>query len=259
MRRFLCSLAVFTVVGLVSQDLANAQSTDQPSNEIEVRGLLSVPTGDASFSTTGTAGSIISFDRDVEFRNEFGYELRFTHKSENRKHKFMVDFVDQDWERSRSLTRSFTFLGETYLANLDTTSNLRLRTFKAMYSYRWGNEKFRFGPMGDVGVVSARLEITGTTNNGVRTREGSITKLAGTVGYDLDYDPTPKVNIFHNLGGIVFQGEHLFHSEGGLKYFVANSVGITGGYRIERYKLEDGSNFITVRKHGPFFGAVFRF
>jgi hypothetical protein len=44
-----------------------------------------------------------------------------------------------------------------------------------------------------------------------------------------------------------------------LKYFFVRSVGVTGGYKYEYYKLEDGDNFITVKKHGPFFGGIFRF
>jgi hypothetical protein len=253
-------LAAGSIILLASVTTLMAQSSaDRPGNEIEIRGVYSIPSGEASFSTSGSSGSIISFDRDFGFRNELGFQLRYTHKSANNKHKFLVDYAETDWQRSTTLSRSVTFLGETYLANLNTTSDLKLRSFRAMYSYRWGNDKIRFGPMVDAGVVAVRLNISGTTNNGVRTAEGSITKLAATVGYDLDYDPLPSVSIFHNLGGIVFQGQHLFHTEGGVKYFPVRHIGVTGGYKFERYRLEDGSNFVTVKKHGPFVGGVFRF
>jgi hypothetical protein len=236
-----------------------AQSTGQPRNEIEFRGVYSIPSGEARFSTSTSAGTVVDFDRDFDFQNEPGFELRYTHKSESKKHKLVLEYSQIDWERSRTLTRSFTFLGETYLANLNTTSDLKLRTFRGMYAYRWGNDKIRVGPMVNAGVVGVRLNLTGTTNNGTRTAEGEINKLAATVGYDLDYDPLPKLNVFHSLGGIVFKGDHLFHTEGGLKYFFVRSVGVTGGYKYEYYKLEDGDNFITVKKHGPFFGGIFRF
>jgi hypothetical protein len=236
-----------------------AQSPDRPRNEIEVRGNYGIAGGDASFSTSTSSGSIIDFDRDLDFRNELGFQIRYTHKSENDKHKFLVDYSQTDWERSRTLSRSFTFLGETYLANLNTDSQLKLKTFRAMYAYRWGNEKIRFGPMVNMGVIDTELDISGTTNNGARTAEGSITKFAATVGYDLDYDPSPNVSLFHNLGGIVFKKDHLFHTEGGIKYFFVRHFGVSGGYRFEWYKLEDDSNFLKVSKHGPFFGGVIRF
>ena len=240
--------------------LVEAQSAaDEPRNEVEVRGTFSIPSGEASFGSGGSSGSTISFSRDFDFSNEFGFEVRVQHKSANRKHKFLVDYADTGWERSATLTRSFTFRGETYVANASLAGNLSLRQFRAMYAYRWGNEKFRFGPMGDVGVITTRLKLSGTTNNGARMGEGSITKLAATVGYDLDYDPNPRVNFFNNLGAIAFQGEHLFHVEGGAKYFPSRHFGLSGGYRFQRYKVTDDEDFLTIRSNGPFFGGIVRF
>jgi hypothetical protein len=237
---------------------AGAQDT-RPRNEIEVRGVVSVPSGEASFSSNGTTGTVISFDRDFDFRNELGFEARYTYRTDNGKHKFLGEYSQTSWERSNTLTRSFTFRGQTYVANLDTSADLRLSTFRAMYAYRWGNDKIRIGPMADMGVVSTKLELTGTTNNGTRTESGKITKFAATLGYDLDYDPTSNVNIFHNLGAIRFQGERLFHVEGGARIFVTRQFGFSGGYKALRYRVEKNDNFILVRTHGPFFGGVFRF
>ena len=113
--------------------------------------------------------------------------------------------------------------------------------------------------MADMGVISTRLNITGTTNNGTRTAEGKISKFAATVGYDLDYDPTPRINIYNNLGAIRFQGERLFHVEGGVRIFATHNIGFTGGYKGARYRVEKDDDFLKVIAHGPFFGGVFRF
>ncbi len=237
----------------------NAQTSDQPRTEFEVQGPLSIPSGETSFSTSSSQGTTISFGRDFNFRNKLGFDLRFTHWTSTSKHKFLVEYSNTNWDRTRTLSRSFTFRGETYLANLQASGELRLRTFRAMYAYRWGDEKIRFGPMFDMGLVSTRLEISGTTNNGSRTTEGKITKFAATIGYDLDYNPTPNVNVFHNLGWIKFHRDNLFHIEGGVKYFPAKHFGVSGGYRFQRYKLEDNDNFLTVRSHGPYAGGIVRF
>ncbi len=245
-------LLLVTLTSVAAQD-------PRPKNEIEVRGLVSVPTGEASFSSNGNTGTVISFDRDFDFSTELGFQVQYTHRTENGKHKFLGEYSQTSWSRSNTLSRSFTFLGQTYVANLDTSADLRLSTFRAMYAYRWGNEKIRIGPMADMGVVSTRLELTGTTNNGTRTDSGKITKFAATLGYDLDYDPTSKVNIFNNLGAIAFQGERLFHVEGGVRVFATRHFGFSGGYRALRYRVEKNDNFILVRAHGPFFGGVYRF
>ena len=246
---------------LLSSLLVNAQqaNTDTPRNEFEVRGTFSIPSGEARFGNGGNSGSSISFDRDFDFQNEFGYELRYQHKSANLRHKFLTNYEDTSWERSAAFSRTITIRGETYVANAAIDGNLRLRLFRAMYAYRWGTEKLRIGPMGDVAVIAVRLRLKGTTNNGARSTEGSITKLAATIGYDIDYDPNSKINLFNNLGAIVFQGEHLFHVEGGAKFFPARHFGFSGGYRFQRYRVTDDPDFLTVRINGPFFGGVVRF
>ncbi len=257
--RLLTPYLAATAVLFLSTAIVKTQTSDSPRNEIEVRGVLSIPSGDASFSANGASGSVISFSRDFNFRNELGFELRYTHRTENGKHKLQAGYGQTTWDRNTTLSRSFTFRGETFEANLSAAGDLRLSTFRAMYAYRWGNEKFRIGPMGDMGVVSTRLNINASTNNGTRSASGSITKFAATVGYDLDYDPTSKINIFNNLGAIAFMGERLFHTEGGIRVFATRNLGFSGGYKFERYRVEDGPDFLKVSAHGPFFGGVFRF
>jgi hypothetical protein len=257
--RLLIRYRAATAVLLLLTAIVKSQTSDRAGNEIEVRGVLSIPSGDASFSANGASGSVISFSRDFDFRNELGFELRYTHRTTNGKHKLQAGYGQTTWNRNTTLSRSFIFRGETFEANLDTAADLRLSTFRAMYAYRWGNEKFRIGPMGDMGVVSTRLNLSAVTNNGTRSGSGSITKFAATVGYDLDYDPTPRINIFNNLGAIAFMGERLFHVEGGIRVFATRNVGFSGGYKAERYRIEDGPDFLKIRAHGPFFGGLFRF
>ena len=243
----------------IATAIVNAQTSDRPRNEIEVRGVLSIPSGDASFSANGAEGSVISFSRDFDFRKELGFELRYTYRTDNGKHKLQAGYSQTTWNRNTVLSRSFTFRGETFDANLSAHGDLRLSNFRAMYAYRWGNERFRIGPMADMGVVSTRLNINATTNNGSRSGSGSIAKFAASVGYDLDYDPTVRINIFNNLGAIAFMGERLFHTEGGIRVFATRNFGFSGGYKFERYRVEDEPDFLKVTAHGPFFGGVFRF
>jgi hypothetical protein len=247
------------VLFLFAPSIVHSQVPEGHRNEIEVRGVLSVPSGEASFSSNGALGSVISFEQDFDFRNELGFEVRFTHRTASGKHKFLGSYAKTDWNRNTSLSRSFTFRGETFTANLDTASHLRLSNFRVMYAYRWGNEKFRIGPMFDMGVITTKLDISATTNNGTRSAEGSISKFAATLGYDLDWDPSPRINIFNNLGAIRFQGERLFHVEGGARIYVTKNFGFSGGYKAERYRVEKDLDFLKVVAHGPFFGGLFRF
>lgn len=238
---------------------ALAQSTSRPLNEIEIRGLVSIPSGEANFSGTTDAGNTLDFERDFDFKNELGFLVRYTYRSEDGKHKLLGEFTSTSWNRSTTLTRSFTFRGETYVANANIDGELNLRTFRAMYAYRWGNDKVRIGPMVDMGLVRVDLDITGTTNNGTRTAAGEVNKFAATVGYDLDYDPLPNVNIFNNLGLIAFQNDRLFHAEGGIRYYPSRNFGVVGGYSYQRYRWVDDDDFLRITAQGPFFGGVIRF
>jgi hypothetical protein len=260
MRRFARRPALIVLIMLFTTTALCAQTLPaDPKNEIEARGVYSIPSGDARFSTTQNPGSDVSFKRDFDFGNTLGFELRYTHRTASGKHKFLAEYTDTGWNRTTRLSRSLTFLGNTFQANLDTEADLKLRTFRAMYSYRWGTEKFRFGPMIDAGVVGARINLNGTTNNGTRIAEGSINKFAATIGYDLDYKPFSKVSFEHNLGGIVFSGDRLFHAEGAVKYFPVRHFGLSGGYKFRYYKLVKDDNFVKFSINGPFFGAVVRF
>ena len=239
--------------------VVSGESFAQAQHEVEVRGTFSIPSGEANFSGTRASGSTIDFSRDFDFGNEFGFGVRYQYRSENRKHKILAEYTNTDWERSRTLTRTITFRGQTYVANAALDGDLSLKTFRAMYAYRWGNEKVRFGPMGDMGIVRTSLELNGTTNSGSRTAEGTINKFAATLGYDLDYDPNSHFNFNHNLGVIAYKKDRLFHIEGGVKFFPVRNFGVSGGYRFQRYKFDDDPNFLTIRSNGPYFGGVLRF
>jgi len=257
--RSLKTSALIVIVILAATITSFAQA-DKPKHEIEIRATVSVPSGEANYSGTGASGSTLDFNRDFDFSNEWGFDIKYAYRSPDGKHKFGVEYANTDWDRTRVIGRSFTFRGETYVVGAAIESNLRQSTLKGMYSYRWGNDKVRVGPMIDFGVVPTRLDITGTTlSGGVRKTEGEINKFAATIGYDLDYDPTDKISIFNNLGGIAFHHDRLFHVEGGLKYHASRNFGVVGGYKYQRYRWVDDDNFLRITSHGPFVGGVIRF
>jgi hypothetical protein len=260
MRKIIRDVVANTLVVLAAFAAAQAQSsTARPLNEVEVNATISIPSGNARFSTTTSAGSTLDLARDFDFKDEFGFDLRYIHKTESDKHKFLVEYSHTDWSRTSTATRTFSFLGQTYVANATLSGDLNLGTFRGMYAYRWGKKKLRIGPMVDMGVITTKLALSGTTNSGARSGEGSVSKFFATVGYDLEYNPIPKVTVYNNLGAMAFQGEHFFHVDGGVKYFPAAHFGVNAGYKAVRYKLVDNDNFITIRTHGPFFGGAFRF
>ena len=65
--RLLTRCFAATIFVLFFALIANSQVPEGSQNEVEVRGVVSVPSGEASFSSNGSLGSVISFERDLTF------------------------------------------------------------------------------------------------------------------------------------------------------------------------------------------------
>lgn len=260
MRKIRFNLITCAAILIVAAHALHAQTvSDEPRNEIEVRGPYLSLSGETRFSTPQVAGTIISFSEDFDVPGSFDVDLSYTYRSRSDKHKVAVNYSRGSFEATRTLTRTIVFQGQTYPVNLAVRANLKLDDFRVMYAYRWGNEKIRVGPMVDAGFVKTRVGLDASLNNSSIAREGDTTKPALTVGYDLDYHPSPKVNIFHTLGGIAAGGDRLFRAEAGVKYFPVRNFGLSGGYAYAYYKETEDDNFVLFKPRGPFFGAVIRF
>lgn len=258
MRKLYFGIILSAIVMVAAVASVSAQTT-APKNEVEIHGIYAIPSGSASFSGTTTAGTTISFANDFGFKNKLGFGLGYIYRSENGKHKLMANYSRTSTDNTRTLSRTFIFQGQTYTAGLNTKAESSLGLFLAGYAYRWGNKKVRIGPMGQVGFATARLALSAVSNTAIAAREGSITALAGTIGYDMDINPTAKVNIFNNVGIAKYKNERFLRGEVGIKYYATQAVGVTGGYQFGKYKLVNNQNFIEADENGPFFGVVFRF
>ena len=142
---------IFISAILVAVGTSVSAQTTVPKNEIEIRGIYAVPSGEVDFSGTTGAGNTVSFDNDFDLKNKLGFGLRYTYRSENGKHKLMAGYHRTATSNTRLLSRTFVFQGQTYTANLNSRAEESLGLFLAPYVYRWGNKKVRIGPMGQVG------------------------------------------------------------------------------------------------------------
>ncbi|MEO8573683.1 MAG: hypothetical protein ABI481_06910 [Pyrinomonadaceae bacterium] len=218
-----------------------------------------MPGGEANFSTTTAAGTTVAFDDDFDLKSKWGFGVRYTFRSPNGKHKLWATYARTSASNTRTLSRTFVFLGQTYPVNLDTRSDTSLGIFLASYAYRWGSKKIRIGPMAQVGWATARVELAAVTNTTIADRSGSISALAGTVGYDMDINPSDKFNIFNNVGFMALGKQRFIRGELGLRYYITRNFGVSGGYQFGKYKLTNNDNYIQANESGPFVGGLVRF
>jgi len=246
------------LVLLTTAIMAQAQ-TATPKNEVEITGSYVFQSGTLKFSTTTAPGTVISLKDDLDLKSKLGYGLRYTYRSENGKHKMWATYSRTSEDGTKTLSRTLTFLGQTYTANLAVRSERSLGMFLASYAYRWGNKKVRIGPMAQVGWSTTRVAIAAVSNSAIAAREGSTSAVAGSFGYDMDINPSEKVNIYNNVGIAVLFGERFVRGEVGVRYYLTRSFGLTGGFKFGTYKVLKDDNYVQADQNGPVFGGLIRF
>ncbi len=251
---------IFAVlIPLTTAIMAQAQTAATPKNEVEVTGNYVFQSGSLRFSTATIPGTVVSLKDDVALKNNVGYGLRYTYRSENGKHKIWAAYSHTSGNNTTTLARTFVFLGQTYTANLAVHAEHSLGMFLASYAYRWGNKKVRIGPMAQLGWSTTRVALAAVSNNAISAKEGSVSALAGAFGYDMEINPSAKINIYNNVGFAVLSGERFARGEAGLRYSITKAFGLTGGFKFGKYKVLKNDNYIQASQNGPVFGAFFRF
>ncbi|MFL6230360.1 MAG: hypothetical protein ACJ741_16430, partial [Pyrinomonadaceae bacterium] len=119
MRKFHFGMVIGALILMAAGARVSAQ-TAAPKNEIEVNGIYAIPGGAASFSGTTAAGTAISFDNDFDFKNKLGFGLRYIYRSENGKHKIILNYARTSSDNTRALSRTIIFRDQIYTANLNT-------------------------------------------------------------------------------------------------------------------------------------------
>jgi hypothetical protein len=253
------SVIITNLILLMAVVISASAQADKPRSEVEVSGIYTIPSGSVNLSGTTPNDTTVDFSRDLDLQNRWGYGLKYIYRSESGKHKLWASYTHTSNTNTGLLNRSIIFGGRVYIANVTTRSDTSLGIFLASYAYRWGNDKIRIGPMGQLGWATTKVGLNAVGISAGGSREGSISSVAGTVGYDMDYDPNPKVNIYNNVGFMALSGERFLRGEIGLKYYFVRAFGINGGYQFGNYKLKKNQNFIDARENGPFIGGVLRF
>lgn len=251
---------IFAVmIPLTTAIIAQAQTAVTPKNEVEVTGSYLFESGSLRFSTATDPGTVISLKNDLDLKNKVGYGLRYTYRSENGKHKIWATYSHTSANNTKTLARTVVFLGQTYTANLAVRAEHSLGMFLASYAYRWGTKKVRIGPMAQLGWSTTRVALTAESNNAIAAKKGSVSAVAGAFGYDMDINPSTKINIYNNVGIAVLSGERFARGEVGLRYSITRTFGLTGGFKFGKYKVLKDDNYVQASQNGPVFGAFFRF
>jgi len=192
------------------------------------------------------------------------------------KSKVSVEYGQITRLRTRTISQSFTFLGNLYVINSTLSAQFQTRQFEIAYAARWGNQKFRIGP----GSWCERLDVNLALSdviNALPPLKGDLDFPNGVylLGVDFDYTPDRRFDLYGHAGAVPCCGGgwHVFESELGAKYFFAHGFGAMGGVRYSYVKRDYSvpantvgdltigpfHGFLKFPELGPFVGMTWRF
>jgi hypothetical protein len=191
-------LAVILFLNCTSSARVGDTDADLDAYKIAVTGLwwFSSPTG--SFQARGTTSVSGSFDLSKDFG--FGSYSTFSGQADwrfKRKHHLLVGIVPISSSRTTTLTRTFTFQGQTFDARVKTSANIDSSLYAPGYRYdifRRNRIIFSIPVQVFLGKVSAALTATGTLNGLSATKSASGSIFAALPGNGIFQPPRNYTN-----------------------------------------------------------------
>lgn len=190
--------------------------------------------------------------------------------------KFWVEYGQIIRTRTRTISDSFTFLGNLYVVDSTLSAQLKTRQFELAYAPRWGNSKFKIGPAiwyERLGINLALSDVN--AGKSPISRNLNFPNDVALLGADFDYAPDQRFDLYGHAGVVPCcgGGQHIFESEFGAKYSFAHGLGVLGGLRYSYAKQDFSasvsvvggetvgpfSGFLKFPEWGPFVGLSWRF
>lgn len=246
-----------------------AQSSDQNFAEFTVQAQWK--NFSKSAGLTIPPNTQINFKSDSGFGTSVGPVFRFIFIPKGKlwgaDNKFRIDYGWLNRDQNFIINRTISIPGRVILINSNLDLNIKTKDFRLAYSPRWGNDKFRIGPLFEYEHLSVNLNLTNLTPGApppINT-ELNVPNNILNLGYDFDITPSEKVDIYGFLGVIPCCGGgwHGVNTEYGVKFYPAKHFGINAGFRYSNLRFEGTVNGITFTSKlggiGPLLGATVRF
>jgi hypothetical protein len=251
-RRILLALVFFLIC--TPWVRAADDDADLDAYKIRLTGLwwFSNPTG--SFQAQGTTSMTGSFDLSKDFG--FASYSTFSGKVDwrfKRKHHLIVGIFPNSSSRTNTLSRTFTFQGQTFEAGAKTSANLSTSAYAPGYQYdiiRRNRIILSIPVQVFLGNVSATLTATGTLNGSSATKSasGSIFAALPVAGPAVRWYPThtSRYSVDGGLQGMYFFGYGNFLTVKASAGIALNRhLNFRGGYQLgRRLKVNDTNSRI---------------
>lgn len=196
-------------------------------------------------------------DTGLEERKDFGegrLQIKFA-----RRHKLQLSYLPLSWDGDRIISRTFQFSGQTFSAGTRVQTNLDLKFFQAGYEYDFltGGWGFLGGTL-DALLADADVEIK-TPGTPITAAERKTVPVP-LIGLKGRFYPVKWVNLNASISGLPLGGYgHVLNMEASVGLNPIENLGISGGYRYFKTKLQYDDNRLDFKLDGPFLGLEIRF
>jgi hypothetical protein len=236
-RRFFAVLLVFAASSAL---FAQTEEFDSYKIRISSYWFHSSPSGSLQGSGQRGAG-VVDFERDLSFSDIDTLAAKFDWRFARKHHLY---FVVSPLSRSRqkSLTRTFSFQGQTFDAGLVAESDIKANLYAPGYQYdifrrrRW---HLGLAVQFDLFDIDATIAADTQTVNGVsrpaRTASGSLLAPIPVAGpeFRLYLTNSPRVFVEGNVYGMYLFGYGNFVSSGGtLGVTLTKNLSANAGYQL---------------------------
>ena len=264
-----------------SPQMPSSNSPSWAATHFEILGMVQWRdlNQNVNISTTNT-GFNLSKDLGLSGQTP-GFLFRFLWTPDKKilgaKSQLRVEYGAITRTRTHTLTGEINFEGVVYPIGAALQTQNQNKSFEAVYSPMWGNDKFRIGPEFVFQDLIVNLKLTGATLSSPTpvTVTANSSNFVFQLGFNFDWTPVRQVDVYGFLGAIPCCGGGWTgtQSEFGLKYYVARSFSIVGGVRQGSLTRSftvgpttvNGETFGPVTGSigwsgaGPFVGATYRF
>lgn len=251
---FLPAVLAFTVIPATADEMVSAKVGYQ---------VLS-PVGTFAVSGSGLSGTSIDLEKDLGFDDskDVTAEVAFQYKDL----RLSAGYLPIKFSGEGTLNKTVNFGGKTYSGTARTSSDVDLKLYDVGLSYYVLNfddipVRFQLAPEISIKVVDASLSVDGQEDQTGTSLHEEESGTAGipTIGARLRVGFADYFAVVGRVGYMKYNDDSFLDADGQVEFSPLPLVGIYGGYRYFKVKVDESDIYLDSHFSGPYVGALVRF
>ncbi|HKJ83581.1 MAG TPA: hypothetical protein VJ961_06165, partial [Mariprofundaceae bacterium] len=218
------------------------------------------PSGQVAATGAGIAGTRVDMDRDLGMSRSNGVMVEAALQLGDG--RLSATYLPLKFTGTGTLQRTVNFNGQTYSAGSTVASTFKADIYDISYTYYLINmddapSRLQIGIDTSVKITKAETTLNASALGINQTRSATIP--IPTIGLRGRVALADFLGLSGRIGYLGYAGNHFLDGEAQVEFSPLPMLGIFGGYRYIKLKVDNSGVFADARFSGPFAGALFRF